>query len=71
MGRQMLRGVYPERSEGLSMALPVLVVKVHNQALHFTRKDASFGVRFLSVGISTPLILLVESEKYTCNNPQV
>ncbi len=29
MGREMLHGVYPERSEGLSMTLPVLVVKIH------------------------------------------
>jgi hypothetical protein len=28
-GREMLRGVYPERSEGLSMTIPVLVVKIH------------------------------------------
>ncbi len=27
MGREMLRGVYPERSEGLSMTVPVLIVK--------------------------------------------
>ncbi len=32
MGTEMLRGVYPERSEGLSMTTPVLVVKVHYRA---------------------------------------
>ncbi len=31
MGTEMLRGVYPERSEGLSMTAPVLVVKVHHR----------------------------------------
>ncbi len=33
MGRQMLRGVYPERSEGLSMTFPVLGVTFHNRGL--------------------------------------
>ncbi len=33
MGTEMLRGVYPERSEGLSMTIPVLVVKLHYRAL--------------------------------------
>jgi hypothetical protein len=27
MDTEMLRGVYPERSEGLSMTIPVLIVK--------------------------------------------
>jgi hypothetical protein len=31
LGTEMLRGVYPERSEGLSMTLLVLVVKFHNR----------------------------------------
>ncbi len=30
MGREMLRGVYPERSEGLSMTVPALIVKNHH-----------------------------------------
>jgi hypothetical protein len=29
MGPETLRGVYPERSEGLSMTFPVLGVKFH------------------------------------------
>ena len=33
MGSEMLRGVYPERSEGLSMTVPALVVKIHNRGL--------------------------------------
>jgi hypothetical protein len=32
MGTEMLRGVYPERSEGLSMTFPVLGVKFHHRA---------------------------------------
>ncbi len=32
MGTEMLRGVYPERSEGLSMTIPVVVVKIHPRA---------------------------------------
>ncbi len=43
MGTEMLRGVYPERSEGLSMTIPVLVVKIHNRALPFTRMDGDPG----------------------------
>ncbi len=30
MGSEMLRGVYPERSEGLSMTGPALVLKTHH-----------------------------------------
>jgi len=37
----MLRGVYPERSEGLSMTLPVSVVKFHNQG-HVLNKLALY-----------------------------
>jgi hypothetical protein len=31
VGIEMLRGVYPERSEGLSMTGPVLIVKNHHK----------------------------------------
>ena len=48
---------------------------LHRRTVHlvaFITNFVSFNcIRFLSVGISIPLILLVESEKYTCNNPQV
>jgi hypothetical protein len=40
--------------------------------VELTARFMSFDrIRFLSVGISIPQNLLVESEKYTCDYPQV
>ncbi len=44
MGSEMLRGVYPERNEGLSMTLPVLVVKVHHRGASLRLEIAARNV---------------------------
>ena len=39
MGSEMLRGVYPERREGLSMTGPGLIIKSHHRAPANTPDD--------------------------------
>ncbi len=70
MGTEMLRGVYPERSEGLSMTAPILVVKIHHRArvgkvacLHIWDRTRAINVA------STPRMRLLDEERRRTDLP--